>query len=300
MPVLTTKRFSSLQAYGTCCGPRGRGRRRRAAGTRSRRPRRRRVPLAAGAGHRQQVVVAARRPAGRPVRANCSSIQAVAAAADLAVIEVGLRRVDRDDRDAALAQHRVALAEELLEVDVADVARVVVAGDDDDRRRTRACRGTRLACSYSCLKPNVVRSPEQTTMSGSRSLISLIARSSRLGHEVGPPQWRSERCAIVNVVPSDGAAMRRSIRTVRLSAVRGRATLKVVSRQAARVPRLRGATPPRFANDAELECARILDYYGVPWEYEPRTFVLEQDANGRVTRRSRPTSTSPSRISTSR
>ena len=27
----------------------------------------------------------------------------------------------------------------------------------------------------------------------------------------------------------------------------------------------------------------MLDFYGVPWEYEPRTFVLEQDAEGRVT-----------------
>ena len=44
----------------------------------------------------------------------------------------------------------------------------------------------------------------------------------------------------------------------------------------------RGATPPRFVNDAELETAKILDYYRVPWEYEPRTFVLERDENGRV------------------
>ncbi len=44
----------------------------------------------------------------------------------------------------------------------------------------------------------------------------------------------------------------------------------------------RGLEPPRFANAAELECARILDYYGVPWEYEPRTFVLERDDEGRV------------------
>jgi hypothetical protein len=44
----------------------------------------------------------------------------------------------------------------------------------------------------------------------------------------------------------------------------------------------RGATPPRFVNDAELETAKILDYYRVPWEYEPRTFVLEQDADGNV------------------
>ena len=45
----------------------------------------------------------------------------------------------------------------------------------------------------------------------------------------------------------------------------------------------RGTEPPRFASQAELECAKVLDYYGVPWEYEPRTFVLEQDEAGRVT-----------------
>ena len=43
-----------------------------------------------------------------------------------------------------------------------------------------------------------------------------------------------------------------------------------------------GEEPPRFANDAELECAKILDYYRVPWLYEPRTFVLETDDEGRV------------------
>src|SRR5690349_5165901 len=45
----------------------------------------------------------------------------------------------------------------------------------------------------------------------------------------------------------------------------------------------RGAKPPRFAHRVELECAQILDYYGVPWLYEPTSFVLEQDADGRVT-----------------
>lgn len=45
----------------------------------------------------------------------------------------------------------------------------------------------------------------------------------------------------------------------------------------------RGTGTPRFANPAEVECAKILDFYGVPWEYEPRTFVLERDETGRVT-----------------
>jgi hypoxanthine phosphoribosyltransferase len=32
----------------------------------------------------------------------------------------------------------------------------------------------------------------------------------------------------------------------------------------------------------ELECAKLLDYYRVPWDYEPRAFVLEEDEAGRV------------------
>ena len=32
----------------------------------------------------------------------------------------------------------------------------------------------------------------------------------------------------------------------------------------------------------------MLDYYGVPWDYEPRSFVLEQDPDGRVVEAFRP------------
>ena len=41
----------------------------------------------------------------------------------------------------------------------------------------------------------------------------------------------------------------------------------------------RGVESPRFANPAELEYAKILDWYGIPWMYEPRT------SSFRVTRR---------------
>jgi hypoxanthine phosphoribosyltransferase len=44
----------------------------------------------------------------------------------------------------------------------------------------------------------------------------------------------------------------------------------------------RGDSPPRFANQAELEYAKILDYYRIPWMYEPHTFVLERAEDGRV------------------
>ena len=40
---------------------------------------------------------------------------------------------------------------------------------------------------------------------------------------------------------------------------------------------------PRFAHPVEATLARILDYYGVEWVYEPRTFPLEWDKDGNVT-----------------
>jgi len=38
-----------------------------------------------------------------------------------------------------------------------------------------------------------------------------------------------------------------------------------------------------FAHPMEEEFARILDYYGIRWQYEPTTFPLEWDEDGRVT-----------------
>ncbi len=39
---------------------------------------------------------------------------------------------------------------------------------------------------------------------------------------------------------------------------------------------------PRFAHASEAELARILDYYGVRWEYEPRTFPILWNSDGKV------------------
>lgn len=38
----------------------------------------------------------------------------------------------------------------------------------------------------------------------------------------------------------------------------------------------------KFAHPSEHECARILDFYQIRWEYEPRTFPLEWDRQGKV------------------
>ena len=39
---------------------------------------------------------------------------------------------------------------------------------------------------------------------------------------------------------------------------------------------------PKFAHASEAELARILDYYGVRWEYEPRTFPIMWGLDGKV------------------
>lgn len=41
--------------------------------------------------------------------------------------------------------------------------------------------------------------------------------------------------------------------------------------------------PPLFAHPVEEAFARILDFYGLQWQYEPRTFPLQWDENGKVT-----------------
>ena len=36
----------------------------------------------------------------------------------------------------------------------------------------------------------------------------------------------------------------------------------------------------RFAHNSERQFAKLLDFYGIAWQYEPRTFVLEWDREG--------------------
>jgi hypothetical protein len=43
-----------------------------------------------------------------------------------------------------------------------------------------------------------------------------------------------------------------------------------------------GGAEDRFSHPSEQEFARILDFYEIPWEYEPRTFALERDEEGHI------------------
>jgi len=42
------------------------------------------------------------------------------------------------------------------------------------------------------------------------------------------------------------------------------------------------ASEMEFSHPSERECAKILDFYRIPWEYEPTTFPIEWDKKGNV------------------
>jgi hypoxanthine phosphoribosyltransferase len=63
----------------------------------------------------------------------------------------------------------------------------------------------------------------------------------------------------------------------------GVATLREVQPETPVFQAYCGEGAPRFANPAEFEYAKILDWYGIRWQYEPTTFVLARDEQGRVT-----------------
>ena len=52
-----------------------------------------------------------------------------------------------------------------------------------------------------------------------------------------------------------------------------------------RAERMNGESLPhervRFAHNSERQFAKLLDFYGIEWLYEPQTFTLERDRDGR-------------------
>jgi hypothetical protein len=44
----------------------------------------------------------------------------------------------------------------------------------------------------------------------------------------------------------------------------------------------------RFAHNSERQFAKLLDFYGITWEYEPQEFILERDRDGNPTQAFRP------------
>jgi hypothetical protein len=54
-----------------------------------------------------------------------------------------------------------------------------------------------------------------------------------------------------------------------------------------KLPALKSDTV-QFAHASEQQFARLLDFYQIDWDYEPRSFDLDWDADGKVIRRFTP------------
>jgi hypothetical protein len=54
-----------------------------------------------------------------------------------------------------------------------------------------------------------------------------------------------------------------------------------------KLPSLKSDTV-QFAHASEQQFARLLDFYQIDWDYEPRSFDLDWDADGKVIRRFTP------------
>jgi hypothetical protein len=53
--------------------------------------------------------------------------------------------------------------------------------------------------------------------------------------------------------------------------------------EACPLPAAEQPQPPRFANESEAEFARILSFYHIEWQYEPRAFAIEWNDAGQAT-----------------
>jgi hypoxanthine phosphoribosyltransferase len=73
----------------------------------------------------------------------------------------------------------------------------------------------------------------------------------------------------------------------RLEAQTGRRR-RVVSPAAEALETLPKSDTVRFAHASERQFAQLLDFYGIPWDYEPTSFDIEWDRDGNVVRRFTP------------
>src|SRR5262249_29537513 len=104
-------------------------------------------------------------------------------------------------------------------------------------------------------------------------------RARRHEHDPRENRRHADRCR----AQGSGCAQHRAPRARDGGARRGRARAR--RRASGRVGRLTIAEllpheQVRFAHNSERQFAKLLDFYAIEWDYEPRTFVLERDRDG--------------------
>ena len=96
---------------------------------------------------------------------------------------------------------------------------------------------------------------------GGQGVLSIVLDSSRCGNDLAT-ELHSVEPATPTATP----------RVPHAAARKGSASSKAKCSRTSSV---------RFAHNSERQFAKLLDFYGIVWEYEPRTFTLERDRDGR-------------------
>lgn len=171
-------------------------------------------------------------------------------------------------------------------------AELDAAGPSERPKRRRGSRGGRKHHRKAAAAPEAEESPPQAPAAvsapeaepGTRRERSRRRRgATQRQPQAGPPPQEPEPSA------EPGARHRRGRPQKAEAPATGAPSPKVKVAPGAVPPRARipvtGAptqVPPPFAHNAEYEFARILDFYGIDWQYEPRSFPLRWE-HGHVT-----------------
>src|SRR5215212_3075658 len=144
------------------------------------------------------------------------------------------------------------------------------------RSRTTSCVSRSPSCSRSLMRP-ISASPSSGKRSSSST--SKRATSTAFAEDCAYRSKNSRFCGVSRILAIFGCGLYHVARAARVRTrcypARGVGEIGDFQVDSAK-------EPPRFANEAERECAKVLDFYGVPWEYEPHTFVLEETEDGSI------------------
>ncbi len=155
------------------------------------------------------------------------------------------------------------------------------------------CPGTLHVRLLASLEYRLATSREQGTSLGAAALLRRERERRRIVKRFcGADLTRSEHydCVLrLDTLGVEGAAglIEQAARSIGLSAD-GRfggireCALARGAREIALEPLPAAPAGARFANESEVEFAKVLDFYGIPWQYEPETFPIEWWPDGRV------------------
>lgn len=120
-----------------------------------------------------------------------------------------------------------------------------------------------------------------------KSFMRTLFRKEKIGPEFYDIQIMLERPdtdfavdLILTAVEAKGITMKAGITWKALQLLKSNLSKK--EKRSNRAKYIKKFTMPSFAHPSEKEFAKVLDFYRIKWEYEPRSFLLKADKDGMV------------------